>query len=82
MNSNILRTENIGRLQKSSRTSRLSWHTQLLLIDVPAGSKPHSPLLDGIFIGSPGVLYPDMGTFQLNSKGACASRMANKGFLF
>lgn len=48
----------------------------MLLIDVPAGSKLHSPLLDLIFIGSPGVLHPDVGTFQLNGKGVCTGRMA------
>lgn len=60
----------------------MHWHTLVLLIDIPVGSKLHSPLLDLIYIGSPGVLRPDVGPFQLNSKGVCTSRMANNACLF
>lgn len=77
-----LRTKNTGRAQKHLGISSLHWHTQMLLIDVPAGSKLHSPLLDLIFIGSPGVLHPDVGTFQLNGKGVHTGRMANNACLF
>lgn len=62
-------------------TFSLRWHTLVLLIEIPVGSKLHS-LLDLIYIGSPGVLYQDVGMFQLNSKGVCTSRMANNAWLF
>lgn len=72
----------VGEHRNHLGISSLHWHTQMLLIDVPAGSKLHSPLLDLIFIGSPGVLHPDVGTFQLNGKGVHTGRMANNACLF
>lgn len=48
-------------------TFSLHWHA--LVLDIPVGSKLHSPLLDLIYIGSPGVLYPDVGTIPAQEQG-------------
>lgn len=46
-----------GEHRNHLETFSLHWHSLVLLINTPVGSKLHSPLLGLVYIGSPAVLF-------------------------